>query len=512
MAWGVMVSDFALESLSAVAILLVFCVGVGLLAAAIFFVLDLTQTHSALRRNYPLIGRFRYLFEHLGTFFRQYFYAADREEMPFNREQRSWIYRAAKDLDNTASFGSTQDIHKPGTILFANSAFPVLDRDALPVTSLTIGPDTDAPYLPGSIFNVSGMSFGAISKVAVEALSRGARLANCWINTGEGGLSAYHLEGGCDIVFQIGTAKYGVRDAVGQLSDARLRELAGMPQIRMFELKLSQGAKAGKGGILPAGKVTPEIAAIRGILPGVASISPNRHEEISTPGELLDLVGHIRAVTGKPVGIKAAFGEFGWLDSLFEEVNRRGVAAAPDFITVDGGEGGSGAAPVSLMDFVGLPLGDALPVVVDRLIAADLRDRIRVIASGKLVNPGDVAWALCAGADFIVSARGFMFALGCIQAMRCAENTCPTGITTHNPRLQKGLDPADKSVRVQHYVENLLHEVEMIAHSCGAREPRELTRAHALMVAEDGVPVPLEHFYTRLAPAGGARRLTVAAQ
>lgn len=505
-----MASDFALEMLSVAALLLVVCIGIGVLAVAILFVLDISQTRSAVRRNYPLIGRFRYLFEHLGTFFRQYFFAADREEMPFNREQRSWIYRAAKNLDNTASFGSTQDLHKPGTVLFANSAFPVLERDALPITTLVIGPDTDNPYTPESIFNVSGMSFGAISKVAVEALSRGARLANCWFNTGEGGLSSYHLEGGCDIVFQIGTAKYGVRDAAGQLSDARLRELAGIPQIRMFELKLSQGAKAGKGGILPAGKVTPEIAAIRGILPGVASISPNRHEEIGAPGELLDLVCHIRAVTGKPVGIKAVFGEFGWLDSLLEEVKRRGLSAAPDFITVDGGEGGTGAAPVSLMDFVGLPLGDSLPIVVDRLIAAGLRDRIRVIASGKLVNPGDVAWALCAGADFIVSARGFMFALGCIQAMRCAENTCPTGITTHNPRLQKGLDPADKSLRVQHYVENLLHEVAIIAHSCGAREPRELTRAHALITAEDGRPVPLEHFYARLAPLRGQQRLDAA--
>ena len=505
-----MASDFALEMLSAAALLLVFCIGVGLLVAAILFALDITQTRSAVRRNYPLIGRFRYLFEHLGTFFRQYFYAADREEMPFNREQRSWIYRAAKNLDNTASFGSTQDIHKPGTVLFANSAFPVLERDALPTTPLVIGPDTDNPYAPESIFNVSAMSFGAISKVAVEALSRGARLANCWLNTGEGGLSSYHLAGGCDIVFQIGTAKYGVRDASGQLSDARLRELADMPQVRMFELKLSQGAKAGKGGILPASKVTSEIAVIRGILPGVASISPNRHEEIGSPGELLDLIGHIRAVSGKPVGIKAVFGEFGWFGSLLEEVKRRGAASAPDFITVDGGEGGSGAAPVSLMDFVGLPLGDSLPVVVDLLIATGLRDRIRVIASGKLVNPGDVAWALCAGADFIVSARGFMFALGCIQAMRCAENTCPTGITTHNPRLQKGLDPADKSVRVQHYVENLLHEVAQIAHSCGAREPRELSRAHALIVTEDGVPVPLEHFYARLAPVTGPQRLDAA--
>ncbi|HBC55167.1 MAG TPA: FMN-binding glutamate synthase family protein, partial [Alphaproteobacteria bacterium] len=302
-----MASDFALEMLSAAALLLVFCIGVGLLVAAILFALDITQTRSAVRRNYPLIGRFRYLFEHLGTFFRQYFYAADREEMPFNREQRSWIYRAAKNLDNTASFGSTQDIHKPGTVLFANSAFPVLERDALPTTPLVIGPDTDNPYAPESIFNVSAMSFGAISKVAVEALSRGARLANCWLNTGEGGLSSYHLAGGCDIVFQIGTAKYGVRDASGQLSDARLRELADMPQVRMFELKLSQGAKAGKGGILPASKVTSEIAVIRGILPGVASISPNRHEEIGSPGELLDLIGHIRAVSGKPVGIKAVF-------------------------------------------------------------------------------------------------------------------------------------------------------------------------------------------------------------
>ena len=239
---------------------------------------------------------------------------------------------------------------------------------------------------------------------------------------------------------QIGTAKYGVRDLDGKLSDAKLREVAAHPQVRMFELKLSQGAKPGKGGILPAVKVSEEIARIRGIPPGQDSISPNRHPEINNTDDLLDMIEHIRSVTGKPTGIKLALGEPEWLDELCASIHLRGEQSAPDFITLDGGDGGSGAAPETLIDNVGLTLRESLPALVDKLTAHGLRERMRVIAAGKLINPVSVAWALCMGADFVNSARGFLFALGCIQAMQCNKNTCPTGITTQNPRLQRGLD------------------------------------------------------------------------
>jgi len=330
------------------------------------------------------------------------------------------------------------------------------------------------------------MSYGALSKVAVQALSHGAAKAGCWMNTGEGGLSPHHLSGGCDIVMQIGTAKYGVRDADGALSDQKLRELAAIEQVRMFEIKLSQGAKPGKGGILPGLKVTAEIAAIRGIPEGEASISPNRHVEIDSPGELLDMIARIREVTGKPVGFKLVLGGCGALDALFDEIKRRGDQSAPDFITLDSADGGSGAAPQPLMDFMGMTLKESLPMLIDHLVGYGLRDRVRVICSVKLITPSGVAWALCMGADFVVSARGFMFAMGCIQAMQCHQNTCPTGITTHQKRLQRGLDPQDKSVRVAHYVENMLHDVGVIAHSCGVKRPRQLQRRHARVVTQNG--------------------------
>ncbi|ROR35047.1 FMN-binding glutamate synthase family protein [Inmirania thermothiophila] len=339
------------------------------------------------------------------------------------------------------------------------------------------------------------MSYGALSRPAVRALSRGAAEAGCWLNTGEGGLSPYHLEGGCDLVFQIGTAEYGVRDAHGRLSEARLRELAARERVRMFEIKLSQGAKPGKGGILPAVKVTEEIARIRGIPPHRDSISPNRHPEIDSTADLLDMIARVRQVTGKPVGFKAVLGAWGWLDELFAEIHRRGIASAPDFITVDGAEGGTGAAPMSLADNMGLPLREALPLLVDRLTLWGLRDRVRVIASGKLVTPVEVAWALCVGADFAVSARGFMFALGCIRAMQCNRDTCPTGITTHNSCLQRGLVPEDKARRVANYVRNMVREVGVIAHACGVPEPRALRRFHARVVTERGISVPLDRLY-----------------
>ena len=482
------------------AVLFVVVVGFVVLAIIIIYILDVTQTKSAIKRNYPVVGHFRYFFEHIGEFFRQYFFAMDREEMPFNRAQRSWAYRAAKNIDNTVAFGSTRDLRPPGTVLFVNCPFPTLGEDSVVPDKVTIGPYTENPYTTASLFNISGMSFGAISKPAVLALSNGAKRAGCWMNTGEGGLSPYHLEGGADIVFQIGTAKYGVRNKSGDLSDDKLREVASHDQVKMFEIKLSQGAKPGKGGILPGGKVTKQIAEIRGIEIGASSISPNRHPDINSNAELLDMIDRIRKVTGKPVGFKTVIGAYGWLDNLFNEIKTRGVESAPDFITVDGADGGTGAAPMPLIDDMGLPLRESLPLVIDKLKEHGLRDRIKVISSGKLITPADVAWALCVGTDFVNSARGFMFALGCIQALQCNKNTCPTGITTHDKKLQRGLNYQDKAIRVMHYAQNMVHEVGTIAHSCGVTAPRKLRRFHARIVTENGLSVPLNNLHPDVEP------------
>ena len=493
-------SSFVTTFLAVMAALFVFAVGIGVLLLVVLYVIDVTQTQHAIRRNFPVIGRLRYRFEHLGVFFRQYFFAMDREEMPFDRAQRSWVYRAAKNLDNTQPFGSTRDLRPAGTILFANATFPALDSAPMNAEPLVIGPACPQPYSASSFFNISAMSYGAISRPAVLALAKGARLAGCWLNTGEGGLSPYHLESGADLIFQIGTAKYGVCDAQGGLDEAKLREVAAYPQVRLFEVKLSQGAKPGKGGLLPGVKVTPEIAVIRGIPVGQDSRSPNRHPEIGDVTELLDFVARVRAVTGKPTGFKQVIGDPGWLDQLCREIQRRGLASAPDFITVDSADGGTGAAPMTLLDYVGLPLQESLPLVVDKLQEYGLRPRVRVIASGKLITAGEVAWALCVGADFINSARGFLFALGCIQSLQCDKNTCPAGITTHNPRLQKGLDPTDKAERVRHYVENMRREVAIIAHACGVADPRQLRREHCRIVVGPGHSASLDELYRR-APA-----------
>ena len=489
----IMESTFSI--VEAMAELFIVAVGILVVVVVFLYIADVTQTTHAVRRNFPVVGRFRYLFEHLGEFFRQYFFAMDREEMPFNRSMRTWVYQAAKGVDSTIAFGSTRDLKPTGTILFVNCAYPTMVKDAVHTSSITFGPQCPKPYVTDSIFHVSGMSFGAISSPAVTALSKGAKKAGCWMNTGEGGLSPYHLSGGADIIFQIGTAKYGVRDPQGGLSVEKLQALAKHEQVRMFEIKMSQGAKPGKGGILPGEKVNEEIARIRTIEVGTDSISPNRHPEIDSAEELLDMIHKVRQATGKPVGFKAVIGAYGWLDELCELINKRGPESAPDFIAIDSADGGTGAAPMSLMDYVGLPLKESLPLVVDLITRHGLRDRIRIIASGKLVTPGEVAWALCVGADIAVSARGFMFALGCIQALQCNKNTCPTGITTHDPKLQRGLDVTDKAERVYRFAKTMRKEVGVIAHSCGVKEPRLLKRYHCRIVQENGKSVPLDELY-----------------
>ncbi|WGI23613.1 FMN-binding glutamate synthase family protein [Amylibacter sp. IMCC11727] len=479
------------------AVLFIFAIGLAVLATVVMFVIDRTQKGDAVRRNYPVVGRFRHIFTELGEFFRQYFFAMDREELPFNRAQRDYVKRATTGKGNTIAFGSTRNLEVPGTPIFVNAPFPPLDEQAAKTEPMQIGPHCRTPYMAPSIFNISGMSFGAISKPAVKALSRGAKQAGIWLNTGEGGLSPYHLQGECDIVFQIGTAKYGVRDEDGNLSDDKLREIAAHDTVRMFEVKMAQGAKPGKGGILPAEKVTKRIAEIRGIREGEASISPNRHLDISTVGELLDFIAHVREVTGKPVGFKTVVSDDGPMRELFEEIKRRGDEHAPDFITVDSGDGGTGASPMPLMDLVGVTIRESLPMMSDLLVEFGLRERIRLIASGKLMVPSDVAWALAAGADFVTSARGFMFSLGCIQALKCNKNTCPTGITTHDPRFQKGLVPKDKFDKVANYAKTMIKEVEVIAHSVGVTEPRGIRRHHVRIVQDNGRSIRMDEIWPR---------------
>lgn len=472
---------------SSVALYLLYIAMVGLVW---LFFNDILQKGHAIQRNYPVIGHFRYMFENMGEYFRQYWFAGDREELPFNRATRGWIYRTAKGLGGMLGFGSTNDLKQPGSIIFTSAAFPLNEEEFTDVPSIIIGPDCKYPFEAKSIFNISGMSFGALSAAAVRALSKGANKAGIWMNTGEGGISPYHLEGQCDLICQIGTAKYGVRDAEGKLSDEKLLDAA--KHVRAFEIKLSQGAKPGRGGVLPAGKVTAEIAAIRGIPEGEVSSSPNRHKEIRSVDDLLDMINRVRDVTGKPVGFKSVVSSDRFPIDLCEAILRRGLDQAPDFITVDGGEGGSGAAPQILADHMGLPITESLPLVVDVLTEYGLRERIKIVASGKLVHSAKVAWALCVGADFVVSARGFMFSIGCVQSMQCHKDTCPTGITTHSKYRQRGLVVADKAERVKEYAHWMNYEVNVLAHSCGLGNAREFKREHVRIVQSPGVSLTLD--------------------
>jgi glutamate synthase domain-containing protein 2 len=490
-------------TLSSIVVALGWAGGIVLLVLLVMFIQDIVQREHTVRRNFPIIGRLRYFLERQGEFFRQYFFAGDRQEMPFNRATRTWIYRNAKGLGGNIGFGSTNDLREPGSILFVNAVFPVQDEERAPTPPLIIGEGYCAqPFAARSLINCSAMSFGAVSVPAARALSVGTAQAGCWLNTGEGGLSEHHLAGGGDVMFQVGTAKYGIRDLAGRFAPERARELGH--SVQAFKIKLSQGAKPGKGGILPGAKVTEEIARIRGIPAGRDSISPNRHPDIANMDELLDFVVRLRELSGRPVGVKTAVGSEQFIDDLIAAVLRRGAQDAPDFLTLDGGEGGSGAAPQALADHMSLPIMEALPMVASRLIVAGLKPRIKLVASGKLATSARAAWALCLGADFVNSARGFMFALGCIQSLKCHTNLCPTGITTHNKRLQRGLVVGEKSQRVANYVRAMNQEIDMIAHSCGVPHARALRRRHARIVQTAGKSLPLDVLfpYPNDAPPG----------
>lgn len=468
-------------------VLLVF--GFITLLLAIVAVRDLTQRRHAVTRNFPVVGHVRYLLEELGQPLRQYFFAGDLDERPYNRVTRSWVYASAKGQNNMIGFGSQVDHNEPGRMHIVPSMYPTLKApdatDADLPRPRVIGARRAQPYQPRRFANIAGMSYGALSPNAVRALSRGARLSGCYMSTGEGSLSPYHVEGGADILYQIGPAKFGCRTADGRFDDARAAAILALPQVKMVEIKLAQGAKAGKGGMLPKEKITPEIAGIRGIPMGRDCHSPNRFEEFDDAPSLLDFIERVRRLTGKPVGLKMVVGSVAEIDDLCREIRKRGDG--PDFIAVDGNEGGSGAAPLALADYVGLPLMDAVIAVDNALRREGLRDDIALIASGKIATSGDVATHLALGADLVHIARGFLFSIGCIQALRCHTNTCPAGITTQNRWLQSGLDPADKGVRVGNYSLTLERDLQMITFACGLKHPSQLHRGHIVMNISPGV-------------------------
>jgi glutamate synthase domain-containing protein 2 len=457
-----------------------------LLLVALLALRDLSQRQHAITRNFPVIGHFRYFFEEMGQPLRQYFFAGDLEERPYNRVTRSWVYASAKGQNNYVGFGSQVDHDERGRMHIVPSIYPTLKPAGAELPRpRVIGARREHPYQPRRFANISGMSFGSLSPNAVRALSHGARLAGCYMSTGEGSLSPYHVEGGGDILFQIGPAKFGCRTPDGRFDDDKARAIFMLPQVKMIEIKLAQGAKPGQGGVLPKEKITPEIAAIRGVPMGVDCHSPNRFEEFDDAPSLLDFIARVRRLTGKPIGLKMVVGDVREIDELCAEIRRRGDG--PDFIAVDGKEGGSGAAPLALADYVGLPLVDALTAVDNALRREGLRDDIAVIASGKIATAGEVATHLALGADLVHIGRGFLFSIGCIQALRCHTNTCPAGVTTQNRWLQSGLNPADKSVRVMNYALALERDLQMITHACGLEHPSQLTRDHVLVNISPGV-------------------------
>ena len=463
------------------------------LVIVIIAVRDLTQRQHAVTRNFPVVGHLRYLFEELGQPLRQYFFAGDLDERPYNRVTRSWIYASAKGQNNMVGFGSQVDHNEPGRMLIVPSMYPTLKRATASDHDLprprVIGAKRPQPYQPRHFANIAGMSYGALSPNAVRALSRGAKLAGCYMSTGEGSLSPYHVEGGGDILYQIGPAKFGCRTPDGKFDEEKARAILELPQVKMVEIKLAQGAKPGKGGMLPKEKITPEIAAIRGIPMGVDCHSPNRFEEFDDARSLLDFIARVRVLTGKPIGLKLVVGSTAEIDELCREIRTRGDG--PDFIAVDGNEGGSGAAPLALADYVGMPLVDAVIAVDNALRREGLRDDIALIASGKIATGGEMATYIALGADLVHIGRGFLFSIGCIQALRCHTNTCPTGVTTQNRWLQSGLDPADKGVRVRNYALALERDLQMITHACGLTHPSQLHRGHVVMNISPGVRKPL---------------------
>jgi glutamate synthase domain-containing protein 2 len=439
-------------------------------------VYDLAQRRHAIQRNYPVIGHIRWMVEFVRPEIRQYLIEADTERAPFSRVQRSLVYQRAKNMSGERPFGTLMDVYGDGYEFIGHSNIPA--RPADPATfRITIGADQCARPYSASVFNISAMSFGSLSANAIRALNAGARRGGFSHDTGEGSISPYHREGGGDIVWEVASGYFGCRDAQGRFDPARFAEQAGGDQIKMIEIKLSQGAKPGHGGILPARKVTAEIAATRGVPIGRDCISPPRHSEFSTPCEMMDFIARLRTLSGgKPVGFKLCLGHPWEFMGIVKAMLKTGIL--PDFIVVDGAEGGTGAAPVEFSDHMGAPMREGLLVVHNTLVGANLRDKIKIGAAGRIISAFDIASVLAIGADWTNAARGYMFALGCVQSLSCHTNHCPTGVATQDKLRQKALVVPDKAERVFNFHQNTLKALSELLAAAGLTHPSELGPQH----------------------------------
>ena len=455
-------------------------IGIGLLALLLVVAIhDLTQKKHAILRNFPIVGHFRYWLEAIGPELRQYIVTQNDEERPFSRDQRRWVYSSSKKENNYFAFGTDNDIERPGYILIRHSAFPIHTPHAgepgydgdfpLPCVRVLGGVrGRKHAFRPSSIVNTSAMSYGSLSPAAVEAINRGVGLAGALQNTGEGGISDHHRKGG-DIIWQIGTGYFGCRDDQGRFSMERMLESVASAKVKAIEIKLSQGAKPGLGGVLPAAKITPEIARIRGIAMGKDCISPANHTAFSDVSSMLDFIERLADATGLPVGIKSAVGDLGFWRDLAKQIGSTG--RAPDFVTIDGGEGGTGAAPLVFTDHVALPFKLGFTQVYREFAEAAVQHKVVFIGSGKLGFPESGLLALALGCDMINVAREAMMAIGCIQAQRCHTGHCPTGVATQNRWLMRGLDPTLKSARLANYLATLRKDLLHLAHATGHAHP-----------------------------------------
>ncbi|MHA3978519.1 FMN-binding glutamate synthase family protein [Halovulum sp. GXIMD14794] len=443
---------------------------------------DLIQEKHSILRNYPVVGHLRFLFESIRPEIRQYLIESDRDEAPFAREKRSLVYKRAKGVEDKHPFGTSERVYDSGYAWLTHSVMPVTIED----TDFRVnigGPECAQPY-SASIYNISAMSFGALSGNAISALNNGARMGGFAHDSGEGGISRYHREGGGDLIYQIASGYFGCRDAAGRFDPRKFSDQASNPQVKMIEVKLSQGAKPGHGGMLPASKISPEIAEARGIPMGQDCISPAAHGAFSTPVEMMRFIGQLRELSGgKPVGFKLCIGHRREFMCLVKAMLETGIA--PDFIVVDGKEGGTGSAPLEFANRVGMPMLEGLAFVHNTLRGAGLRDQIRIGAAGKIITAFDIARALALGADWCNSARGFMFALGCIQAQSCHTNKCPVGVATQDARRQRALDVGDKSTRVARFHRNTLKALGEIAGAAGLSDPGNFLPYHFMFRTKD---------------------------
>jgi glutamate synthase domain-containing protein 2 len=474
-------------------------VGAGLFGAlSLLGVADLIQTRHSLQRNFPVIGHVRWIAEMIRPEVRQYLVEADEEAAPFSREQRSLVYDRAKGKPGEHPFGTLLDVYREGYEFMGHSAFPAKPADPA-AFRIRIGGEACAKPYSASVFNISAMSFGSLSANAIRALNAGARRGGFSHDTGEGSISPYHLEGGGDIVWEVASGYFGCRDADGRFDPARFAERAALDQVKMIEIKLSQGAKPGHGGVLPAAKVTPEIARTRDVPLGRDCISPARHSAFSTPIELMDFITRLRELSGgKPVGFKLCIGNPWDFMSVVKAMLRTGVT--PDFIVVDGAEGGTGAAPTEFSDHIGMPMREGLLLVHNTLVGAGLRPRLKLGAAGKIVSAFDIASVLAIGADWANAARGFMFALGCVQSIQCNTNRCPTGVATQDRLRQAGLVVPDKAERVYNFHRLTLQALADMLAAAGLEHPDQLRPHHLLRRVSATEVKQLSDLHTFLQP------------